>query len=96
MRTAAWAQWRFSHRGQNPGPLTLREILDSGRCPAKGRIAAIADAGASRVLSGKAGTYRPTAPPGRPKVLTSTARPARWPFAAPFIWWRAGIGLVSV
>ena len=42
MRSAAWAPWRFSHRGQNPGPLTLREILDSGRCPAKGRIAAAA------------------------------------------------------
>jgi len=40
MRSAAWAPWRFSHRGQNPGPLTLREILDSGRCRAKGRIAA--------------------------------------------------------
>ena len=40
MRPGAPAPWRFSHRGQDPGLLTLREILDSGRCRAKGRIAA--------------------------------------------------------
>jgi len=26
MRPGAPAPWRFSHRGQDPGPLTLREI----------------------------------------------------------------------
>jgi hypothetical protein len=31
----------------------------------------------SMLTSGKAAIYRPTAPPGRPKVLTSTARPPR-------------------
>jgi len=45
MRSAAWAPWRFSHCGQNPGLLILREILDSGRRRAKGRIAAAASEG---------------------------------------------------
>jgi hypothetical protein len=40
MRSAAWAPWRFASRA-NPGLLILREILDSGRCRAKGRIAAV-------------------------------------------------------
>jgi len=45
MRPGAPAPWRFSHRGQDPGLLTLREILDSGRCRAKGRIAAASSQG---------------------------------------------------